>query len=76
MTGTVAGMFLASAIMTGGQHVFLLFPLCLSIAIVYKTTRCENLRDIPMAAIVLFGTIIVGMYAVGAGLWVLFKIMA
>ena len=33
------------------QQALLLLPLCLCISIVYKTTRCENLRDIPMAVL-------------------------
>ena len=54
----------------------LMLPLCLSIAIVYKTMRCENLREVPLAALILRGTLVLGMYAVGVGLWALFWIMA
>ena len=45
-------------------------------AIVYKTTRCRNLREVPAAALVLWITIVIGMYAVGISLWVLFQVMA
>ncbi|UCF33518.1 MAG: hypothetical protein JSV78_14405 [Phycisphaerales bacterium] len=66
---------LAEIPMSGTHHMLLILPLCLSIAIVYKTLRCENLRDIPAAAAILWGTIVVGMYAVGVGLWALFSLM-
>jgi hypothetical protein len=67
--------WLAETPLSGAHHILLILPLCLSIAIVYKTLRCENLRDIPAAAAVLWGTIVVGMYAVGVGLWALFSLM-
>jgi hypothetical protein len=67
--------WLAEMVLSGTHHILLILPLCLSVAIVYKTMRCENLRDIPAAAAILWGTIVVGMYAVGVGLWALFSLM-
>ena len=75
MTSVLAGLFTSGVVLNGKQHFLLLLPLCLSIAVVYKTTRCENLRDVPLAALVLWGTIVIGMYAVGIGLWALYSIM-
>jgi len=75
MTGVLAGMFTTAVELTGMQRFVLMFPLCLSVALVYKTTRCENLRDVPVAALTLWVTIVVGMYAVGLGLWAAFNIM-
>ena len=75
MSGVLAVVLIAAAGLSGVSHQLLMLPLCLSIAIVYKTTRCENLRDVPVAALVLWGSIVVGMYAVGVGLWVLYSIM-
>ena len=74
MTGALAGLFTTSIDLTGMHHLLLMLPLCLSIAIVYKTTRCEKLRKVPAAALILWGTIVVGMYAVGVGLWLAFQI--
>lgn len=74
MTGALAGLFTTSIDLTGMHHLLLMLPLCLSIAIVYKTTRCEKLRNVPAAALILWGTIVVGMYAVGVGLWLAFEI--
>jgi hypothetical protein len=69
---TAAG--LAWIAVSGIARPALLLPLSLSIAIVYKTTRCETLREIPLAALALWITIVVGMYAVGVGIWLLFGI--
>ena len=74
MTSALAGLFTTSIDLTGMHRLLLMLPLCLSIAIVYKTTRCEKLRNVPAAALILWGTIVVGMYAVGVGLWLAFQI--
>ena len=76
MTGMLMTLFVTGIELTGIQRFLLMPPLCLCIAIVYKTTRCENLRDVPIAAVILWATIVIGMYAVGLGLWALFTIMA
>ncbi len=75
MTGPVAALGLSAIELTGPQHFLLLLPLCLSIAVVYKTTRCAQLRDVPLAALALWGTIVVGMWAVGLTLWAIYSMM-
>lgn len=75
MISALAGLFTTAVDLTGVQRLLLMLPLCLSIAIIYKTTRCENLREVPVAALGLWITIVLGMYAVGLGLWVAFEIM-
>jgi hypothetical protein len=52
-----------------------MLPLCLSIAIVYKTTRCRTLSEVPAAAAGLWLTIVLGMSVVGFGLWAVFELM-
>ncbi len=76
MTLVLANIFLTGMDVTGSLRFLLLLPLCLSVAIVYKTTRCRDLRQVPMASLVLFVSIVAGMYVVGVGLWALFSIMA
>jgi hypothetical protein len=76
MIAMLMTLFVTGIELSGIQRFLLMPPLCLCIAIVYKTTRCESLRDIPLATIVLWITIVIGMYAVGLGLWALFAIMA
>ena len=50
---------------------WMLLPLSLAIAVVYKTIKLENLRTLPVAALLLWLTIIGGMVAVAVGLYVL-----
>lgn len=71
MTPLVLALFTGPVLLTGLQRTLLLLPLCLSISVVYKTIRCERLADIPLASLGLWVTIIVGMYAVGIGVWLL-----
>jgi len=49
--------------------LFLLIPLCLSVAIVYKTIQVKTLRRLPMAVAILIGYMLIGLVALGAGLW-------
>ena len=68
------GTLLINPIILGRwQQMLLLLPLCLSISVVYKTTKCENIREIPLAAVVSWITIIIGMYAVGVSLLLLYQ---
>ncbi len=69
------GLFTTGIALTGPVRLALMLPLCLAIAVVYKTTRCEDLRQVPMAALGLWITIVIGMCAVGLGLWLLFMLM-
>ncbi len=57
---------------TGIARMLLILPLSLAIAVVYKTTRCENLRDVPAAVAALWLTLVLGMYAVGVAVWLIF----
>lgn len=60
----------------GLWRALLIIPLCLSISIVYKATRVPRMRDLPGAVAPLCVTIVVGMYAVGFGLWLLYRLLA
>ena len=55
-------------------RALLMLPLSLSIAVVYKTTRCNTLREIPGAVLALWLTIVIGMYAVGIAAWLVFML--
>jgi len=63
--------FLTPVALTGWEQLFLLLPLCLAVSIVYKTARLEDLREVPVASVVTWVTIVVGMFAVGIGLYIL-----
>lgn len=71
MTLLILGLFSSPILLSGMQRMLLILPLCLSISVVYKTIRCERLADMPVAAMGLWVTIILGMYAVGVGVWLL-----
>jgi len=75
-TATLATLFIHAIELSGRERLMLMWPLCLSVALVYKTTRCENLRAVPRAVVVLWGTIVLGMYVVGLTLWALYGLMA
>ncbi|MEE9293468.1 MAG: hypothetical protein V3W34_00680 [Phycisphaerae bacterium] len=75
MINPLAKLFISPILLTGFGKVLLIFPLCLSISIVYKATRLERLREMPSAVLGLWITIVVGMYGVGVGLWLLYLVM-
>lgn len=75
MNLALLAIFTAAVPLGGAQRLLLMLPLCLSVAIVYKTTRLQNLRELPVAVGLLWGTIVLGMCGVGVGLWLLFFLM-
>jgi len=75
VSGHVLALFTTSAALGGMWRLLMMLPLCLSVAIVYKTTRLANLNELPVAVVLLWGTIVFGMCAVGVGLWLLFMLM-
>jgi hypothetical protein len=46
----------------------LLLPLCLAVAIVYKSVRCRTMSTVPREATGLFVTIVLGMVVTAAAL--------
>ncbi len=75
MTAILAGIFTSSILLHGPQRLLLMLPLCLSIAVIYKTVRTDDVREVPKEALVLWVTIVLGMCAVGGGLWLLFQVL-
>ncbi len=75
MSGLILAFFTSTVELTSRQRILLILPLCLSIAVVYKALRSENLRRLPWSVLGLWVTIVAGMSAVGVGLWLLFEIM-
>ena len=71
----LATLFISALELSGRQRLLLMWPLCLAVAVVYKTTRCTSVREVPAAAAALWGTIIFGLYAVGVFLWAVFQLM-
>lgn len=75
MTDLLPAVLASTSALSGGVRLLLMIPLCLSVAIVYKTTRCEDLSRLPREVGALLVTIVLGMAGVGIGLWVLFQWM-
>ena len=75
MSALLGNLFVHPVTVTGWEQTAMLFPLCLAIAVVYKSTKCERPREVPLASLILWVTIVVGMYAVGIGLWGLYLIV-
>lgn len=48
--------------------VLLLIPLCAGVAVVYKAVKCQAVSSIPREAVILFITILVGMFLAAAAL--------
>ena len=61
--------------LSGMQRLLLLVPLCLSISIVYKTTRCARFGEVPLATLALSLTILGGMIGVGVFMWLAFVLL-
>lgn len=76
MIDVLATLFVNPITLGRWHSIFLLLPLCLAISIVYKTIKCDNIREIPLASAVSWITIVVGMYVVGIALFVIYEIMA
>jgi hypothetical protein len=62
--------------LAGWQRAGLLLPLTLAIAVVYKTLKCKTPRDIPLASLILWLTIVAGMYIVGIGLMIAYELLS
>ncbi|GMU20894.1 MAG: hypothetical protein AMXMBFR13_09900 [Phycisphaerae bacterium] len=66
--------FLTPVSLTRPAQLLLLLPLCLAVSLVYKTTKCENVREIPWATLVSWVTIVIGMFAVGVVLLIAYEL--
>ena len=69
-------IFLDPIPLSGLQRAALLLPICLSISVVYRTIKTPDLRDIPKTSLMLWVTIVVGMWVVAFTLWVLYLLFA
>jgi len=70
--GLLSALMLDPMTIGGTGRTLLLLPLCLSISIVYKTLRLSDPSRVPIASIILWITIVIGMYAVGVAMWLLY----
>lgn len=66
----LAAVFLEPVVFDSGR-LWMLLPLSLAIAIVYKTLKLEDLKAVPVAAFLLWITILGGMVGVAVALYVI-----
>lgn len=72
----ILALFVYPAELSRLQQLLLLLPLCLAVSVVYKTTKCAEVRDIPLAVVVSWLTIVAAMLAVGISVIVLYHFLA
>ena len=73
MTVSLAS-FLGQPLPVDDYWLWLAFPICLSVSLVYKTIKAERFRDIFPAAAVLFLSMIAGLALVTIALWLLIRL--
>lgn len=69
-------LFIKPIPITGVARLAMLLPLTLSISVVYKAIRCERLRSVPLASLVLCFTIVAGMMLIGVALLLIYHVLA
>jgi len=72
----IMAWFIKPIPLTGVQQLLLLLPLCLVVSVVYKTTRLNDLRELPQAAFINWVLVVSAMLGLGAGFYLLHRIMA
>jgi hypothetical protein len=58
-----------------GWTLWLMLPLCVSAAIIYKTLRASSLRRLPLEILAAMCYIVVGLAVLGLGLWGVCELM-
>jgi hypothetical protein len=51
--------------------VYLVLPLCLAVAIAYKTIRAQQLRRLPLEIVITVAYVGTGLLALAVGLWLI-----
>lgn len=67
------GLFYYPMSLPSNSLLWMLLPLCLGAAIVYKTIRASDLKRLWLDIVMLFGYIVVGLVLMGAGLVAIVK---
>ena len=69
-------LFIDPIALGGWQRALMLLPICLSVSVVYKTLKLPDVRQIPLAALGLWLTIVFGLWMVALTMWLLYRIFA
>ena len=65
----VLGSFFGQPLPVAAYWLWLIFPICLALSLVYKTTRAARFLDIFPSALLLFATMIGGLALLTIALW-------
>ena len=65
----IGQLFVHPQILPFDMILWLLLPLCASVAVVYKTIRVHDLRQLPVQAGILIIFMLGGLFALSVGLW-------
>ncbi len=69
-------MIFKHPVQLGIDHIWLVIPLCMVLAVVYKTIRVRHLRQLPLQILGLWAYIFVGLTVLAAALWLLLEYAA
>jgi len=67
----VLASFLGKPVPVADYWLWLALPICLSVSLVYKTTRAASFREIVPSAAMLFVSMIGGLILVTLALWLI-----
>jgi small-conductance mechanosensitive channel len=76
MSDLLATLFINPLICARWTGMLLVLPLSLAVSVVYKTIKCRDLREVPLAVLVSWLTILVGMAVVGVALLGIYHLLA
>ena len=65
----MAQLFVHPQVLPFDMILWLVLPLCASVAVIYKTIRVHDLRQLPVQAGFLIILMLAGLLTLGAGLW-------
>ncbi|MGC9455040.1 MAG: hypothetical protein ACP5HU_09270 [Phycisphaerae bacterium] len=65
----IAGLFTHPVNIDSGSGLLLMLPLLAAVAIVYKAIRVKDIRKLPKEVAVLMVYMVLGLVALGVGLW-------
>ena len=63
-------------VLMGAESLWLVLPLSLVGAVIYKTVRVDRLRRLPLQIVRLVIEIVLGLAALGAAFWLLLEYVA
>ena len=75
MASRLVLIFLSPVELPGASWLLLLLPLSLGVSIVYRGTRMDDLRALPVPVLRLWGEIVVSLLALGVGVYVFLAVV-